>query len=486
MPRRRVNSTAIFTALSVCLLVPASSVASVATTVTTSPSLKPTFAKSITDYTTTCVAGTVSVTTNAPSSTAFRVDGKAVKKGLTTTRVRLAAGQRFKMISGAGPTAVTHSVRCLPTDFPTWTASGTLPKTVPLMAFSVAPVGSFEFPYVVITDPKGVPVWWMHTPNKSSMDVKVVPGGNIGFFGGYLVGDTGSGPFSVYRPDGTKVRDVQTVSGTGDPHETLPTVRGTYYRIAGVNRPHIDLSAIGGGSDRLVRDNVIEEISPEGTVLWSWSTLDHVGISEMGRWGPLVIALSAEGAGLDLMHMNSIEEDGTGLVVSVRHLDAVFRINKSDGSIDWRLGGTNTPQSLSVLGDPAYVGATFGGQHDARMQPDGTITVYDNGSGYTGRAPRAVRWRVDKVARTASLVEQLDDPLIASSFAAGGARRLTDGSWLVAWCHQPYVRAYNAAHTSVFSMKFGGGARTYRAVPVTTAQLTKAQLVAGMDKMFPR
>jgi hypothetical protein len=43
------------------------------------------------------------------------------------------------------------------------------------------------------------------------------------------------------------------------------------------------------------------------------------------------------------VHLNSLQEDVDGIVFSSRHLDAVYRIRRSDESIDWKLGGTETP-----------------------------------------------------------------------------------------------------------------------------------------------
>ncbi|MCX6388748.1 MAG: aryl-sulfate sulfotransferase [Solirubrobacterales bacterium] len=456
-------------------------------TVTASPALSPAFSTKITDYTTTCATGTVSVTSNVPSGASLRIDGKTAAKGRTTRKLKLRAGQRFQMISGSGKTALTHSVRCLPADFPKWTVTGTLPADSPMMAFSVSAPSSFEFPYAIISDARGVPIWWLHTPKKSSMDVKITPGGNIGFFGALLAGDTGNGPFSIYSPAGVKVRDVKTVGGSGDAHETLPTSRGTFYRTAGVRRDHIDLTSIGGSADGSVWDDVIQEIATDGSVIWSWSMFDHVSLSETTNWAWLLIYVTQPGSPLDLLHMNSIEEDGQGgLVISARHLDAVYRIRKSDGAISWKLGGTNTAQSLAVTGDSANDAARFSGQHDARVQPDGSVTLYDNGSGVPGRAPRVVRWQINAEAGTAALVEEFRDPLIAGALAGGSARKLTNGGWLVAWCDRPYIRAYSAAHNMVFSMKFAVGGRSYRAVPVKTSDISRGQLVSGMDKQFPR
>ena len=61
--------------------------------------------------------------------------------------------------------------------------------------------------------------------------------------------------------------------------------------------------------------------------------------------------------------------------VSFRHLDAVYSIDRSTGDINWKLGGTETPESLEVKNDP-YGDYPLGGQHDARIDRHGNLTVF--------------------------------------------------------------------------------------------------------------
>ena len=75
-----------------------------------------------------------------------------------------------------------------------------------------------------------------------------------------------------------------------------------------------------------------------------------------------------------------------------------------------------------MIGDPrAY---TFGGQHDARLLPDGTLTVFDNRTDLSDPRPRAVRFRIDEQARTPTYLWSITDPAISFSICCGSARRL--------------------------------------------------------------
>jgi hypothetical protein len=443
--------------------------------------LAPAYEAAITDYTTTCSAGSVSVTTDVPSGLSVKVDGKAAKTGKSTVKLKLKAGQRFQIVV-AGQ---VKSIRCTPKGFPVMTATGTLPAVSPFMAISIPNIGAAKYPYAIITDARGVPVWWKTAPGKTVMDTKVLPGGLVGFWTGDLSGDTGDGPFSIYRLNGTLARDVNVAQGEGDAHEAYFAGSGNVYRISDYVEQHADTTPAGGPADNSVKRSVIQEIDPSGKVVWSWDPKDHIAMSESRNWASLISGMTP-GKAIDLMHFNSIEEDGSGgLILSARHLDAVYRINKADGSITWKLGGTQTDKSLTILGDGGKFLVNLSGQHDARVQPDGTVTIYDNGSMW-GRAPRATRWQVNVNAQTATLVEEVTDREMTSSAAGGSARRLSDGSWLIAWCNRPNVRAYAPDHGLVFDLRLPTGYGAYRAAPVSASQMTRFALVAGMDAQYRR
>ena len=112
------------------------------------------------------------------------------------------------------------------------------------------------------------------------------------------------------------------------------------------------------------------------------------------------------------------------------------------------------------------------------------MSVFDNGTSL-GRAPRAVRYRVNTSENTATLVESLADSEITASSCCGGARKLGSNGWLVAWGGQPVFAEYGADGSRVFKLQIPG-ANTYRAVPVPTTRIGAAQLRSAMDSMFPR
>ena len=210
--------------------------------------------------------------------------------------------------------------------------------------------------------------------------------------------------------------------------------------------------------------------------MWEWNSADHFAVSEtttIFRVG----ANSVPGAGnlVDLVHVNSVDEyPGGDLLVSGRHLDAIFRIDRStdDGDVEWKLGGTNTgdnPDGAVALGivDDPFNGTIHA--HDARVIDADTITVFDNRSGNgVGQPARAVRYDIDEGAGTARLVAERRNPRGRESGGLGSAQVLPGGHWLINWGSVPndgrMVEEFTASGQLVAALDHAG--QSYRTVKV--------------------
>ena len=447
----------------------------------------PRWSDQVGNYVSYCQDGKLEVSARRSRGAKVWVDGRLVRTGYSKRLVRLTPGQRVTMRTMFRRTSRWYSVRCLPADFPRFAISGLLPASMPLAATGSTNLGFTVAPYGFILDRRGVPVWWHRSSGNNVMDVKGLPGNRIGMWEGNLVNDHSTGDFFVYRADGKQDRVVKTTAGGGgDAHEAQLATGDNWYRIALQEHALVDLGLLGDPAHN-VTDDQIQEITSNGSLRWSWSALEHITLAEQLRWYWLIKATTPAEQGLDMFHMNSVQETPDGnLIVSIRYSDAIFKIRKQDGAVLWKLGGTHTAQSLDVIGNGQYNEQTFAGQHDARLQTDGSITVYDNGSGIKGRSPRATRWVIDPVAHTARLVEQLVDSQILASAAGGSARRTSDGSWMVAWCHYPNIRAYSSTHKQLWEFKFLAPGRPYRAQPIPRGWVSAKALIAGMDAQYPR
>jgi hypothetical protein len=434
------------------------------------------------DYVTRCDAGNpVQVAVDAPPGRAVAVDGAAAETGSFTRMVALAPGQSFSFASISTTKTTTYHVRCLPADFPQWSVDRSGPTQAQWFL-----TANFAAQYAIVFDGRGVPVWWFGAGHPV-VDFKLLPNGHFswwqrsfepGSVAGYLEHDLAGAPGPLMR----------TVTDRTDLHDQVLLPDGHYLMISYPIREHVDLSPYGGPADARVEDSEVEELAPDGTLLWSWNTRDHVGLDETSRWWPSVVSDPADapdGSGkvYDIAHMNAVEPHGDELVVSLRHTDAVYAIDRESGAIRWKLGGTPTPESLSIENDP-LAARDFGGQHDPRFLPDGTLTLFDNGT-ERDRAPRALRYRIDEVTHTAHLAEQVSDPSAPSSFCCGSARKLSAGDWVVDWGSRPQFGEYTPAGDNVLRVTFAESF-PYRAAPLEQGVLSADALRAGMDLMFPR
>jgi hypothetical protein len=458
--------------------------------VSTQPGLYPKFDPTVTDYVTRCnpaVADTVTVT--VPSGDTVSVAGQTRRGGQFTTSVQQAVDKSFTISVAHGQQSINYYVRCLPADFPTWTASA--PGTPQAEYYVVAP-GTYpdtvKNHYLAIFDNHGVPIWWT-TPSSSAVLDELLPNGTFAWT------DAGSGiapvgtAAEVHRLDGSLVTKLVAPGAYGtDYHELLQLANGNYLVAADTLRSGVDLSFMGGPASATVIDPVLEELSPTGALQWSWDTADHISPTELDpQWYMQTLYQRAPTDPYNVYLFNSAEltPSGSGFVLSYRSLDAVYGVDKASGAISWKLGGSPTPQSLTIQNDPVFArGSHFGGQHDARMMPDGSVTMEDPGSGL-GRAPRAVRYTIDQTNRTATLVEQLTDPLATNAPATGSARKLAGGDWVMAWGFTPFVTEMTPSGSRVFLLQFAPGWFTYRATPVPYGQISKAAIRAGMDAMPP-
>jgi hypothetical protein len=439
--------------------------------ISANPGLFPSFSPSVTDYVSRCSSsGPVMVSVSAPSGTTVSVDGQPPGSGTFAADVTRDVGQSFTMVVDAGSGPSTYYVRCLPADFPTWTVQTSGPTQAEW--YTVAAVNA---KYPAIFDANGVPVWWGQPPAPTAF-AQVLPNNDFAWI-------TSSGEADEVGLNGALIHTIQPAGSGTDWHDLLQLPNGDYVIAVDTAVPNVNLQAAWGASfptSATVVDHVIKEIKPDGTVVWSWSAHDHIDVRETDpQWRNAM-----SGTNYDAYHWNSIEPTPTGYLLSFRHLNAVFSIDGTTGNILWKLGGSATPQSLTVLNDPVFTsGGTFGGQHDARMLADGTVTVHDDGSSQ-GRPPRAVQYQIDTTTTppTATLVDALSDPLISSSFCCGSARKLPGGDWVMGWGGTNTATEMTAG-TRPFLLQLGSGF-LYRTVPVPPGQLDRATLRAGMDAQY--
>jgi hypothetical protein len=267
----------------------------------------------------------------------------------------------------------------------------------------------------------------------------------------------GNGRYVIADSSYHVITNVTAGNGlSGDIHEFIITPRNTalftvYHRVPA------DLSALGGPEDGKIEEAVVQEVNiATGRVLFEWHSAPHVAVDETYEKPS-----DDDSEAFDYFHINAIEPDRDGtLLISGRHTHAIYKIRRSNGAVVWRLGGKKSDFRLGP-------GVRFAWQHDIRRQPDGTLSLFDNGASQptAGKQSRVIVLRVDERRRTATLVRSYKHhpkPLLSTS--QGNAQLLPDGHVLVGWGSNEYFTEFAPHGRVLLDAWFGaGGADSYRA-----------------------
>jgi hypothetical protein len=276
----------------------------------------------------------------------------------------------------------------------------------------------------------------------------------VGINGWYVIYDQSYRPVAEVRPGNGLVGDV---------HEFLLTSRDTALMTI-YHRRHVDLRALGGPKDGLIWDGIVQEVDiPTGRLLFEWHSFPEIGVAESYS-NPPKKQLGTKPFPYDYIHLNSIDEEPNGnLLVSGRNTHAVYEISRRTGKVLWRLGGKRSDFRLGR-------GVRFAWQHDARRQPDGTITIFDNGAAPpVEKFTRVLVLKLDERSKRASLVRSYRHPKRLLAPFEGNAQFLPNGHVFVGWGAWPYVSELDGSGRVLFDAYFGHGkkpgadADTYRA-----------------------
>jgi hypothetical protein len=419
--------------------------------------LVPSFSPTVTDYYVRCAASSNAITVTVTDSS-----------GTQTTSLDVVPDQEISVWG-------QYWIRCLPPDFPPITVTLPTPDSGPTPGYYLVNNGT----YAIVLDTNGTPVWYARGSSVENVDslvpdtISYVPN-NAGAFG-----IDASEHYEMHDLDTVTTTDLYAVGSPTDGHELrlLPNGDHLIFTYPVVNG--VDLSSFGNFATGLsaIVDCEVQEIDPSGNLVWSWFASQHIAFSESIE----ATKATVNGTNLiDVYHCNSIDVDGAGnLLVSSRYANAVFYIDKATGTVLWKMGGTPSnkdgAQIILVSGDPE---STFDMQHDARFQPDGGVSVFDD----HGRVPdsglaRGVQYAVDLDAGLASVVFQFYGT--ATSNREGSFRRYPDGHSVIGWGYiatdPRVVTEVDSNGNDVLDIAFGG-VESYRAVKVPLSELDAAVL----------
>jgi hypothetical protein len=323
------------------------------------------------------------------------------------------------------------------------TAPGLTPTTVTVVTaarsgattgdFFLAPYQGEGTPGPMIVEQTGALVWFQPLPpglEAANFGVQRYRGrpALVWWQGRILEAGFGQGEDVIYDSSYRRLASVRAGNGyAADLHEIRLTAQGTAW-IDAFSPVEEDLSAVGGASSAIVTDSVVQEVDiPTGLVMWEWHALGHLPLQESQA------ELARHGYPWDYAHVNSIDPGRSGdVLLSARSMWAIYDVDIHSGGVRWRLGGKNSTFKLPP-------GTEFYWQHDARFQPGGVISLFDNGSEPPKeKQSRGLLLRLAPGSRTVSLAGQFANPartLLAAS--QGSMTRLADENWLLGYGRLP-------------------------------------------------
>lgn len=312
----------------------------------------------------------------------------------------------------------------------------------------------------LLLDKNGFIAWYYPNNAMSMTDFKFFPDQQAygwiksqGGFASYQLLDTG---FQL-------IDSVRNTPGViSDAHEWLILSNG-HYIIGGERDSVMDLSGYTfngnpGSITTLVQGYLVQEFDAAHNLVFEWNSNDHIHPTEAYE---NIYGYNA--TAFDYCHGNAICEDTDGhLLLSFRHLDAVYKINHTTGAIIWRLGGKSN--DFSFTND-----AGFSGQHDIRIHADGSVSLFDNGNHTPPpRKSRALHYVLDTVAWTATRTyEYIHSSPLSYSRAMGNHQATADGLHCIGYGlifrPRPSVVLLDDQQQVVSKIYFADSVMTYRA-----------------------
>lgn len=355
---------------------------------------------------------TLVVTATAEASLTLTVSGRPAKSGEPVELADLKPNSEFDVrVTDDLGASRSYTVLLLPQSFPEFRV------TVREPGASAAPIyltpNSKTSRYIVKLDNYGVPLFYGR-PSAQAKDFKRHWNGVMSYYARdeHILLDVDFKEFARVRAAG----DLAT-----NQHEFRILSNGNYAILANA-RTARDLTSLGGAAEEEVVDNVLQEVTPAGELLFEWNSWDHFD------WDREVWPENA-----DYAHLNTIDFDADGdWLISLRRPSQIVKIDRETGEVVWRLGGVSS--DFEFVNDP--VGGLCG-QHSASVLDNGNILVFDNGFGCSGfplqdEHTRVVEYQLDPVAMTAELVWSYA-PTGTRSQSMGSAQRLPNGNTFVGW-----------------------------------------------------
>lgn len=331
----------------------------------------------------------------------------------------------FNNCAGTSGPVLSFTTGSLPADLPRFTASG----VDPLPGYVAFAAGN----YGMVIDNTGRVVWYHRFSNGPGLNFQPQPNGR------YTARPPTSSPGEIAKwieidPLGNVTRTLGCAEGLpARLHDLLAESDGSYWLMCDRIRT-IDLSSSGGSPQALVMGTSVQHISASGEVLFKWSPFDHIEVDLSDVDGSDRTANP-----INWTHGNAIDLDADGnLLLSLRNLNEIMKINTRSGDVMWRMGGSRNQFTFLNVSSPA-----FARQHGVRATGAGRLQLLDNLGDPHGS--HAERYAYDEQLRTVTLISSVASSAGVTAMIGGTTQSLPGGRALVAFGNGGSVEESDAA-----------------------------------------
>lgn len=310
--------------------------------------------------------------------------------------------------------------------------------------------------YPCIFDSDGYLMWYSQTPGHTSLDFKYYPQSGQYSFLNVIAGQQ---TLRVLDSNLDLEATFTAQNTSGDTHEFFRTENGNWIYMTKYVTV-VDLSAYTinnapGDSATVIRGIGLQEIDASGTLIFEWNSNDYIHPTDFYD------EYNYNVNDFDYNHGNAVAEDDDGnLLISFRHLNAIYKINRTTGEVIWILGGKSSDFTFT---DNDF----FSGQHYIRKQQNGNYSLFDNGNMSPNSAQtRGVEYSLDTVNWIATKSFEIIHPDEFYSRAMGNFSYLPNDEYLLGYgfVNRPFPSAtiFDAQKNIVQQFFFEDSVMSYR------------------------
>jgi hypothetical protein len=312
---------------------------------------------------------------------------------------------------------------------------------------------------LLIAERTGEPVWFRPYFQGQAVDFNVQTYHGkpvLTWWAGMEGGSYAQGNCFIADSSYNQIAEVKAGNGLmADMHEFNLTSEGT--ALIDCYQPlTADLTSVGGKSKGTALSGIVQEIDiATGDVIFEWSSLDHVPLTE--SQSGLAGTGTAENP-YDYFHINAIAEAWDGdLLVSSRNTWTIYKIGRHDGQIKWRLGGKKSDFALGP-------GVKFYWQHDVRSVGTNLVTLFDDGASPAEEPQsRGLFISLDPTKKTATLELAFTNPARLQADNQGSMQLLAGNRAFIGWGSEPYFSEFDSDGSLLLNGSLPNGDQSYRA-----------------------